>query len=159
MKVRPGTPKMDNKQNPRDVALRYLSTRDRTRFEVESHLLEKGFTPEEAAHVLAYLEENHIIDDDDYCERFVRYCIEKGRGPLRIRQDLANKGISPGMIQKVLEVHYGSDMEFESALSEAEKCIFENGDKEKQKARLARRLASRGFRADVIYRVIDRKTK
>lgn len=179
---------MEKNKDPRDAALRYLNTQDRTRSEVEKHLKGKGFSKEDILGVLDYLEENRFVDDRNYCGRFVSYSIQKGRGPLRIGRDLTEKGVDASLIREALEERFGDGREYELALDQAEKLMkgmaraaggepedsLDSGEeemsvrdegkestdeadkKEKQLARLARRLASQGFRADVIYRIIGR---
>ena len=157
-----------------DTALTYLSYRDRTMQEVERHLNEKGFAREEIAETIEFLQSCNFLNDQDYCERYIRYGQEKGRGPLRIRQELSLKGVEPHMIQRAIEENYDGHLERELALMLAEKFIKQEGDgsaldrgagersedqwskKEKQLARMARWLASRGFRSDLVYQIIGR---
>jgi regulatory protein len=143
---------MKSNKDPKHAALRYLSYRDRTGFEVVKHLREKGFGEDEISDVLKYLAENRFIDDEEYCRRFTDSFVKKGRGPLRIKHELEKKGVSFEMIQATLFERFGEGREFDLALETARR--LQNREV-MEKARLARRLASSGFHADIIYRVLE----
>lgn len=163
--------------NPiREMALRYLNYQDRTAKEVETHLNGKGFGKEDIAEVLAYLKENRLIDDEDYCRRYIQAGIHRGKGPLRLEKELLDRGIRSELVRLGLEEGYDRDLERETALrlvekSRRQKDTFQESDGEqyeresgwdkeaikKEEARLARRLASQGFRTSVILEAIAKQ--
>ena len=140
-------------EKAKEAALRYLAPRDHTSHEVAAHLKEKGFAPEDIAPVLEFLKECRYVDDADFAERFVLMSIENGRGPMRIRRDLEEKGIDSSVISVLLEEHLESDAEREQALELGRKKAGEN-PQERDIARAGRFLASRGFGNSTIYYVL-----
>lgn len=148
--------------NAHDLALKYLSTRDRTMLEMRKYLASKEVPEAEIEECLEYLSECGLIDDEDYCERYILYGMEKGRGPLRLEKELTEKGVPSDIIKMGLEAHFGSGAEREAALLHVEKLLRQaenpgtSAPGEKELARIARRLASQGFHSHVIYEIIGR---
>lgn len=160
-------------KNARQTALNYLSYQDRSSQEVKNHLLGKGFSDENTADALEYLASIGLIDDETYCHRFIQSGIQKGRGPLRLEKELAEKGIPKDFIQTCLESDYDKEMERQTAFQLAEKMINQgqfqrtsepydgedDGNRwKKEEGRIARRLASQGFRTSIVYEVIAKQS-
>lgn len=141
---------MDSK----DAALKYLASRARTCREVERHLLSKGFAPEEICETIERLKELRYVDDEDYCARYLEYAAGKGRGPLRIRRELEEKGVERETIQIAFEEYETEESDFERAKEQAEKIARGKPVDKKLLARIGRRLHSMGYPSDVIYQVI-----
>lgn len=160
----------------RDTALSFLEHRDRSMKEVKAHLKSKGFGDNEIEEELKTLEELHYLDDERYCENHIRYGKNKGRGPVRLRMELAEKGIGFELIQDALREHFGRQEEKEAAMKEAEKLLRtsrsslegsegRSGEEEEEQAqrpdektvaKIGRKLASLGYSTDVIYDVIGK---
>lgn len=142
----------------RETALNYLEHRERSAFEVKSHLISKGFPEEEIAEELQNLRELRYIDDARYCSDYIRYGAGKGRGPVRLQAELAEKGIDAELIQEALAERFGRHEEKEAAMKEAMKLLAgrepDGRPDEKTLARIGRRLNALGYHADVIYDVI-----
>lgn len=137
------------KRNPRDEAADYIARRDRTEAELRRRLRDKGYSEEEVEETAAFAEECGWIDDASYCRRYIEYSRLRGRGPLRILRDLAEKGVERMLVQELLEELFNREAESAAAFALAEKELSERID-EKNLARTARKLASRGFRAGAI---------
>ena len=129
-------------------------------------LREKEVAEETIASVMELLKENHFVDDKAYAERAVEMEYSKGHGPLRIRQDLIKKGLSPAYIQEAMN-HMGNDETVEEASDdlflrkavEISRTIWAQQDKpkeldEKLKAKILRRLASQGYTAGMAYKAL-----
>ncbi|MDD4121785.1 MAG: regulatory protein RecX [Eubacteriales bacterium] len=156
---------MNIKKECREAALRYLEHRERSAYEITSHLTSKGFSKQEIDEELMYLKELHYVDDERYCESHIRYAMRKGRGALRIRYELKEKGVDEALIQQTLRQYFNRQTEKEIALAEATKILernfgvsaeFENEIliDEKIIAKIGRRLASLGYESNVIYDII-----
>ena len=165
----PEIPK-DRLKDCRETALSFLEHRERSAGEVASHLIDKGFSREVIDKELEYLKGLHYVDDERYCEDYFRYAMRKGRGPVRIRLELREKGIDEALIQRTLEEYFNCRTEKEAALAEAKKLLerscgsrsgpgFGENLDEKTMAKIGRRLASMGYHADVIYDVIGQLMK
>jgi Uncharacterized protein conserved in bacteria len=157
----------------RDTALTYLASRERSAYEIKTHLLSKGFGAEEIKAELEFLQEFHYVDDARYCADYIRYAAGKGRGPIRIRMELEEKGIDGSLIRQALEEFFDPAGEREAAMKEAQKLLRRDaagscdaeeatGEKEpetvdeKTLAKIGRKLASLGYHTDVVYGVIGR---
>jgi len=77
------------------VALRLLGRRDYTREELRRKLSDRGFPHDEIDSTLDRLREEGFQDDARAARAFVRTATHiKGRGPLRIRQELKARGVN-----------------------------------------------------------------
>lgn len=140
----------------RDTALKYLTSRARTCGEVEKHLRTKGFEREEIRETLEYLKERHYVDDSDYCLRYFDYAFAKGRGILRIKRELEEKGVDSQTIQIALEDYEQEESEFDRAMYQAEKIVQGKEIDERLLAKIGRKLGAMGYASHVIYQVIGK---
>ncbi len=138
----------------RDTAAKYLASRMRTCGEMRDHLKNKGFLEDDISEVIEEFKDFRYLDDEEYCRQYINYASEKGKGQIRIRQELAEKGVDREIIDFALEDHYDRDAELERALRQAEKTIAGKTVDEKMKGRLGRRLISLGYSTDIVYKVI-----
>ena len=144
-------------KSPFDAALRSLEYRDKTESEIEKYLKKKEFSDEEIEETLIKLKEYNYIDDYNYSIRYIKYAKEKGRGKIRIVQELKNKGVEYEKISMAIEETLETGDERQEALAIALR-IIENEDKEfdeKQQNKMIRKLASRGFSSRDVYYVIN----
>jgi regulatory protein len=144
----------------RDTAFSYLEHRERSAFEVKTHLLSKGFGEDEIEEELNHLKEFRYVDDARYCSDYIRYGAGKGRGPVRLQHELAEKGIDADLIREALEESFDRQTENDAAMKEAKKLLKEQDGRpdEKTLAKIGRKLNSLGYHSDVIYDII-RKVK
>ncbi len=147
---------MSEKRSARDAALWYLQSRDRTAGEIRRYLREKEYTDEEIEETLAFLREYRYVDDASYAARYLRYAVERGKGPLKVRADLEGRGVAAALIREALEEGYPEELEQETALREGQKAMAGKPAEQRFLDKTARRLQSRGFRASVITEVISR---
>ncbi len=140
----------------RDTALHYLEHRERSAHEVRSHLLSKGFGENEIEEELKYLQEYHYVDDLRYCGSYIDYGIRKGRGPVRLRYELSEKGIDYRIIEQMLKECFDRDTEKACALKEARRLLTTDEPDKKTLAKIGRKLASLGYHSDIIYDLIGR---
>lgn len=141
----------------RDTALTFLEHRERSTREVREHLKAKGFSADEITETLEYLSELHYLDEGRYCSNLIRYGMSKGKGPLRLQQELKEKGVGTEYYQSALEEAFGDGAEKAAAAKEAGKILDRNEQiDEKTLAKAARRLASLGYHTSIIYEVVGR---
>jgi regulatory protein len=144
----------------RETALRFLEHREKSTFEVRSHLIIKGFLEEEIEKELQFLTELRYLDDERYCSDYVRYGISKGRGPVRLQHELSEKGIDSALIRDALEVTFDRNTEREAAMQEARKLLKQVSEMdEKNLAKVGRKLHSLGYHSDVIYDLLGKLRK
>ncbi len=116
-----------------DRALRSLSIRAHTQKEITEKLRIKGYTEPEISQAMEKLVSYHLIDDDDFAEKWSRSRAQRGYGNRRIEAELINKGIQKERIQKVLEA-LDPDERIKTATTLALKKIGRNGKEAQKKA-------------------------
>ena len=94
---------------------------------------------------------------------YFRYGFEKGRGVSRIKRELSEKGVSSDIIDIAYEELEDIPDQFEMAMEIGHGAVagidikeLDFDAKQKLKAKIGRRLMSRGFSSDVVYKVIGR---
>lgn len=95
---------MDEFDAAREMALRYLDHRPRTRREVELRLQRGGYDAAVVDAVTAALEQAGIIDDARYAAQWVRERSEhRQHGRTRLQADLRQRGVHQEAIDAALE--------------------------------------------------------
>nr|WP_315023298.1 regulatory protein RecX [uncultured Aminipila sp.] len=167
---------VQKKKSPIDVALKHLANRDRTCQEIKKHLNEKEYSTDEIEETVDYLLEMNYLNDELYIEKYIEYAVSKGKGSAKIKGELRNKGVDKQLIDEVVSCSetLASQNERERAYIEALKIVQNvkiedlsdcDNDfnrkaqkfKELQriKAKVARKLESRGYSRNVIFDIID----
>lgn len=121
-----------------------LSRRDHSVFEVKSKLSRKGFTEEEVAKAVAFLQEQNLLDDTRFARAYAESILaSKPVGPRYLRAKLKQKGVEESVIHEV--VGEMGEREHELARQAAEKWKRIHPKYAGDKRRLYRFLVSRGF--------------
>jgi len=81
----------------------YLARRDYGHEELINKLATAGFHADIAADVVAVLREENLQCDQRFAESFVQSRISQGKGPVRIRQELKERGIRSELVGDALE--------------------------------------------------------
>ena len=131
----------------REAAMDYLSRREHATQELLQKLLAKGHDSDDITEALQRLTEQGLLSDQRFTEDFINLRIKRGSGPLKIRAELRQKGISDAMIESFLNER--DDLWHESALAvRIKKYGSEIPSDLKEKARQSRFLQSRGFSSE-----------
>ena len=75
-------------------AVAQLARRDYSHHEVQSKLKQKGFEDVEVEEALDRCESSGFLDDSRYAELIIRSHVNKGHGPIRIKQSMLPKGLA-----------------------------------------------------------------
>lgn len=149
--------KRRSERSPRHVAMDVLAYREHSRLELEekitkklAHRLEAGeISGEDICVALDELVEDGLLDDGRFAEAFINSRVIRGQGPLRIRRDLGQKGVSAALLGQAfskLEVNWP-----QKAAEVRQKRFGADLPKEyKERAKQARFLQYRGFSSDQI---------
>lgn len=133
--------------------LKLLAIREHSAGELRRKLRVKGFSESLTEEVVAALQEQGLQSDHRFAEVFVRSRVSKGYGPVRIRRDLYQRGISDDVIDE--ELTFPSERWVELAAAVRAKRFPDNEPTEHAIWNLqARFLSRKGFPADIIYRVL-----
>ena len=130
-------------------ALHLLERQDRTKKNLLEKLLDGGYPVEAAEAAVSHAEQYHYIDDERYARQYVVYH-KSGKSHRRLRMDLLHRGIDRNLADRILEEAYDTD---ETALirSLMEKRRFDRHTSDrKERAKMFRYLAYRGFDSRVI---------
>ncbi|MGL4483999.1 MAG: regulatory protein RecX [Anaerovoracaceae bacterium] len=144
-----------------DTAIKYLATRSRSEKEIGDYLSKKEFEQNDILEAVQELKELSYIDDRRYAKELLKYSLEKGWGLLKLKQEARQKGLTSEQLSSALD-EYQEENEVDIneqyvnlARIEAGKVISgkeELGDK--NFAKLGRRLSSKGFPSETVYKII-----
>ena len=137
-------------QYPRaiNIAVAMLARRPCSKGEIENRLLRAGVIPEITELVIYKLEKEKLLDDEAFCEQWIRYRKEQRYGPVRIRQELRIKGLPSQLIDSVLERTEEPDEEENNALTLARKAwtrIKPGEDLRKSRQKVIVSLVRKGY--------------
>lgn len=140
-----------------DDALKLLAYRPRSRAELQARLVRKGYSEETIKQVLTRLERAGWVDDAQFAALWVRQRARRKKlGRDRLRWELHHKGIDRETAEAAVAAEVNDDSELVQARLVAAQARSQLIGIEPRKAarRLAGRLARRGFRSDLIWRVV-----
>jgi len=131
-------------QEAEQAAIRLLAPREHSRLELRRKLLKRDHAPDVIEEVLQRLEELGLLSEERFVEQYVAMRKRKGYGPVRIRQELRERGINDTMIHEWVderddEWRVNMKQEVEKKFSVLVTAEY------KEQARLARFLEYRGF--------------
>lgn len=86
----------------KNSALNLLARREHSQQELRAKLLVREFAREEIEQVLQILKKENLQSDARFAESYARMRINRGYGPLRISQELQQRGINNDLIAENL---------------------------------------------------------
>lgn len=87
----------------RRKAMDLLARREHSAAELRSKLLAKGYSRPAVEEQLYLLEQENLLSDRRFAESYVNFRSKKGFGPLRIEQELKQKGVTAELIEECLD--------------------------------------------------------
>lgn len=145
---------VDTAAEIRSRALKLLTSREHSRYELWRKLHRRGYPAEAVAAVLEALAEEGLLSEERLLAAYVAERLEKGFGPLRIRSELQAKGLSDAAIDPHLDLEDARCLDL-MARVDAGKFGRRPADDRKTLAKRARFLEYRGFPAHLIARALD----
>ena len=149
---------MDEAERAYEKALGYLERRDRTEREMHDRLTGAGFSGETVSGVLERLRGAGLVNDEDYAERYLQALAAKGRGRLRIAEEMRRKGLPDELVRNALEDGITDEEERARAKEAARQAwagIPGGTDRRKAAAKVNRRLVTLGFSYETIGAVMN----
>jgi regulatory protein len=133
-------------------ALDLLARREHSRRELERKLESRGFSADVIAPTLDDLEASGALATARFTESFIRARLASGKGPVRIRAELAERGVTEGA-----EVLRDSGVDWVDAARAARAKRFGAALPRdfKERARQSRFLQSRGFNSAQIAAAVN----
>jgi regulatory protein len=154
----PSTSELSREEQARNLCLRLLTARARTRAELEGQLAKRGYPDDVSKRVLDRLTQVGLIDDADFAEQWVRSRrANAGKGKRALAAELRTKGVDNDVITAALDgIDAGAERQ------RAEKLVRDRLRREKlgddDDAKIARRLvgmlARRGYSQTMAFDVV-----
>nr|WP_084479258.1 recombination regulator RecX [Nocardia jejuensis] len=152
-----GLPGGGTEAQAKEVCLRLLADRARSRSELEDRLAAKGYSPEVAARALDRLAEVGLIDDSAFAHQWVqsRHTFS-GKGKRALAQELHRKGVAKEDADEALSTITSEDEQDRAAdlVRRKLRTLPADLDREKIIRRLVGMLARRGYNSSTAYAVV-----
>jgi regulatory protein len=132
-----------------DQAIKYISIRSHTVFELRNKLLRKKFDKADVELVLTNLERQKYLNDHDFALSYTQNLIKyKTFGYYGIKMKLKIRGVGNELAEEILS----EELDIEKEKKIAQKAIGKSPKKDKMK--LMQMLQRKGFRGQVISSVV-----
>lgn len=131
------------------AAARLLARREHSRAELNRKLAARGIEPGLIGEVLDALAGRRLQSDERYAESLIASRIGRGQGPVRIRRELAERGVDPALVEAAIE---NADADWPQLARKTRSRRFgaEIPAEWNERARQARFLDYRGFTGEQI---------
>ncbi|MBX8612043.1 recombination regulator RecX [Pseudomonas capsici] len=137
----------------RRTAMDLLARREHGRVELTRKLRQRGASPEHIESALDRLVEEGLLSESRYLESFVSSKARSGYGPLRIREELGQRGLQRGDIEQALRE---CDVDWQARLYETWQRKFGTLPADaRERAQQGRFLSYRGYSLDMIGRLLS----
>jgi regulatory protein len=139
-------------------ALRILTGRDHSKYELTRKLKQRGFEPEDIEKAVSECIRLDYINDERTARVYIRQLIRKGFGVKRIRHDMNKKGLWVKQVQNLLSKTFSDADEHDSAVRVLKKNIrrFEReSDPKKRRNKIYRFFYARGFSQETIRKLMN----
>ncbi|WP_137885136.1 recombination regulator RecX [Pseudomonas sp. 2FE] len=144
---------LDNPAAVRRTAMDLLARREHGRVELTRKLRQRGAPPELIEPALDRLAQEGLLSESRYLESFVSSRARAGYGPLRIREELAQRGLSRADIEQALR---DSGINWREQLEDTWRRKFagQRPSDARERAQQGRFLSYRGYPLDLIGRLL-----
>ena len=142
-------PPGDDLSRARVKAVDLLARREHSVRELERKLVRKGIPKEIADQVISGLSGKGMVSDDRFAQSFVRQRATRGHGPVRIKAELAERGLDAQTIERQLAA---ADIDWEAMARTVRQRKYGSSlpGTFPERAKQGRFLQYRGFTADQI---------
>jgi len=139
-----------------DRVLRLLAQRAHSRAELLRKLRQRGVSAGVAGEAVDRAATQGYVDDAEYARMYARQGCERGLAPLRVRQELARRGVEPHHVEAAVHEVFAEVDLLDLAVALARKRARRlTGDRQSQRRRLAAYLERRGYPAHVTLEAVD----
>ncbi len=137
----------------KSVAVRLLSRREHSAFEIRDKLHKRDFNEGEIEQTIIELQQGGWLSDERFAEAYIRMRQLKGFGPIRISIELNERGVKESIVENYLQA---DDEGWQQILEQQYLKKYKNKPVEdyNDRAKRIRFLQYRGFALDIIYQVV-----
>jgi len=142
----------------KSVAVRLLSRREHSAFEIRDKLHKRDFDEAEIEQTIIELQQGGWLSDERFAEAYIRMRQMKGFGPIRISMELNERGVKESIVDDYLQA---DDEAWQQVLEQQYLKKYKNRSiaDYNDKAKRIRFLQYRGFPLDAIYQVVSDQYK
>jgi len=149
----------ESREKAYQIALRYISYKQRTLYEVEEKLEKSGFSGDIVSSVVGECEQKGYLDDLEYARQWVDVrSSSKPRSRRQLAYELRKRGISDNLISEAMEFA-PEDVELAYELGKKYARRYGHLDQEDFKKKLFGVLARRAFSFDVVNKTVNKLVK
>jgi len=149
---------MQTKNDGLKFAMKLISLRRRSVFEIAERLRKKEFEENVIGEILEELKGYKYLDDWQFAESYINDRMNfSPRGRFLIKKELQEKGVAENIIEEKMEELVSEEKEVESARKLAEKklrIIGDKNDKNKTNQKIISYLQSRGYSFEIISQAV-----
>lgn len=145
---------LDNLVAIRRTAMDLLARREHGRVELTRKLLQRGACPEMIDVALDRLTEDNLLSESRYLESYISYRARSGYGPLRIREELSQRGLARSDIEQALR-ECGFNWQEQLENTWRRKFSGQLPEDARERARQGRFLSYRGYPLDMVGRLLS----
>jgi regulatory protein len=144
---------LDTPAAVRRAAMDLLARREHGRAELSRKLRQRGAAQELIDPALERLAEEGLLNESRYLESYIASRARSGYGPLRIREELSQRGLPRGEIEQALAA---ADIDWRAQLQEVWRRKFPALPKDaRERAQQGRFLSYRGYSMEAINRLFS----
>lgn len=144
---------LDNPVAVRRAAMDLLARREHGRVELARKLRKRGAADDLIETALECLAQEGLLSESRYLESFVSYRARAGYGPLRIREELTQRGLPRADIEQAIR-ESGIDWRQQLEATWQRKYAGQLPGDARERAQQGRFLSYRGYPADLIGRLL-----
>lgn len=152
-------PDPEELKRAKSVAMRYLSYRARSAFEVSERLRQKEFAKNTIQETVDWLTGLGYLNDERFALAWSRSRIStKKFGEYRLRRELSAKGLAGEIVDQTLRIVYAESNEWDLAQACAQKKLshLKGIDPKSKSRRLAQFLQRKGFASDTVFKTVKK---
>lgn len=143
----------------KNSALRLITRRPHSSFELRTKLLKKKFQKEDISKIINDFLSKGYLSDKDFAERFIEEGLKKKKGLMKIKAELFSKGVSREIIDSIIQKYEGDSSLLPNAKSLAQRKLeslrHKNLEPIQKKQKLFSYLSGKGYSSDIIRQVVD----
>lgn len=137
-----------------EVAVGLLARREHSGLELRRKLKSKGFSDDDISQAIEQLRANKLLSEERFTESYINMRKHRGYGPLRIEQELRERGVNAELAEQFLDRHnqeWRAIMQQQYARKYGDEMALEYSDRAKR----AKYLQNRGFPLDWVFNIIS----
>ncbi len=134
-----------------DAAAKQLSYRALSTKLLRDKLLEKGHAEDAAEYALEWLRARGLLDDEAFAQSVVRSYMRRGYGEMRVRQELARRGVPRELAEDAMQCYETED---DALLALLDKRLRGDLSDRKEVDKAIAALQRRGYRWEDIKRAL-----